>query len=415
MSVSHEAFLSLLKSVASDTEAMLSELLAQAPVAGERDRPARLIEAMRYSSLSGGKRIRPLLVVASGNLFGVPRRRSLMAGAALELIHCYSLVHDDLPAMDNDDTRRGRPTTHKAFDEATAILAGDGLLTLAFDVAARPAVHPEAEVRVNLVGALARAAGIGGMVGGQLLDLAAEGRFADGKPQSLDETAIGALQAMKTGALLQFACAAGAILGKASVAEREALDRYGMAVGKAFQIADDLLDVEGDSATLGKAAGKDAAAGKATLVGDPWHRDRQSAPQDPRERSGRRLWRRSESGRKCSWRRPSLSRNEGSREAARRRAQASQGKGRRAAAALVDGVQATARARQERQTVANLGRNRWLSAGECRINRPTGFAVVRLRAVSRFRGRRSCAPLSNLSRRPRDMRLPNPTSEGKNA
>ncbi len=267
MSVSHEAFLSLLKSVASDTEAMLSELLAQAPVAGERDRPARLIEAMRYSSLSGGKRIRPLLVVASGNLFGVPRRRSLMAGAALELIHCYSLVHDDLPAMDNDDTRRGRPTTHKAFDEATAILAGDGLLTLAFDVAARPAVHPEAEVRVNLVGALARAAGIGGMVGGQLLDLAAEGRFADGKPQSLDETAIGALQAMKTGALLQFACAAGGILGKASVAEREALDRYGMAVGKAFQIADDLLDVEGDSATLGKAAGKDAAAGKATLVG----------------------------------------------------------------------------------------------------------------------------------------------------
>jgi len=267
MSVSHEAFLSLLKSVASDTEAMLSELLTPTPAAGERDRPARLLEAMRYSSLSGGKRIRPLLVVASGNLFGVPRRRSLMAGAALELIHCYSLVHDDLPAMDNDDMRRGRPTTHKAFDEATAILAGDGLLTLAFDVATRPAVHPEAEARVNLVGALARAAGVGGMVGGQLLDLAAEGRFADGKPQSLDETAISKLQAMKTGALLQFACAAGAILGKASVAEREALDRYGMAVGKAFQIADDLLDVEGDSAALGKAAGKDAVAGKATLVG----------------------------------------------------------------------------------------------------------------------------------------------------
>jgi farnesyl diphosphate synthase len=222
---------------------------------------------MRYSSLSGGKRIRPLLVVASGNLFGVPRRRSLMAGAALELIHCYSLVHDDLPAMDNDDMRRGRPTTHKAFDEATAILAGDGLLTLAFDVATRPAVHPEAEVRVNLVGALARAAGVDGMVGGQLLDLDAEGRFADGKPRPLDETAIGALQAMKTGALLQFACAAGAILGKASAAERDALDRYGASIGKAFQISDDLLDVEGDSATLGKAAGKDAAAGKATLVG----------------------------------------------------------------------------------------------------------------------------------------------------
>jgi farnesyl diphosphate synthase len=267
MSVSPEAFLSQLKSVASDTEAMLSALLKQAPAADEHDRPARLLEAMRYSSLSGGKRIRPLLVVASGDLFGVPRQRSLMAGAALEFIHCYSLVHDDLPAMDNDDMRRGRPTTHKAFDEATAILAGDGLLTLAFDVATRPAVHPEAEVRVNLVGALARAAGIGGMVGGQLLDLAAEGRFADGKPQALDETAISTLQAMKTGALLQFACAAGAILGKASVAEREALDRYGMAVGKAFQIADDLLDVEGDSATLGKAAGKDATAGKATLVG----------------------------------------------------------------------------------------------------------------------------------------------------
>ena len=267
MSVFPEAFPSLLKSVASDAETLLSELLAAAPIAGERDRPVRLLEAMRYSSLGGGKRIRPLLVVASGNLFGVPRQRSLMAGAALELIHCYSLVHDDLPAMDNDDLRRGRPTTHKAFDEATAILAGDGLLTLAFDVAARPAVHPEAEVRINLVAALAHAAGLGGMVGGQLLDLAAEGRFADGKPRALDEATIGALQAMKTGALLQFACIAGAILGKASTAEREALDRYGVCVGKAFQIADDLLDVEGDSATLGKAAGKDAAAGKATLVG----------------------------------------------------------------------------------------------------------------------------------------------------
>ena len=191
----------------------------------------------------------------------------MTTGAALELIHCYSLVHDDLPAMDNDDMRRGRPTTHKAFDEATAILAGDGLLTLAFEVATRPAIHPEAEVRVDVVGALARAAGVGGMVGGQLLDLAAEGRFADGKPRALDETAIGQLQAMKTGALLQFACAAGAILGKASVAERDALDRYGASVGKAFQISDDLLDVEGDGATLGKAAGKDAAAGKATLVG----------------------------------------------------------------------------------------------------------------------------------------------------
>ena len=342
MSVSHEAFLSLLKSVASDTEAMLSELLAQAPAAGERDRPARLLEAMRYSSLSGGKRIRPLLVVASGNLFGVPRRRSLMAGAALELIHCYSLVHDDLPAMDNDDMRRGRPTTHKAFDEATAILAGDGLLTLAFDVATRPAVHPEAEVRVNLVGALARAAGVGGMVGGQLLDLAAEGRFADGKPQALDETAIGTLQAMKTGALLQFACAAGAILGKASVAERDALDRYGASVGKAFQISDDLLDVESDSATLGKAAGKDAAAGKATLVGILGIETAKARLKTLVERSGR--------GSGAVRRAGANARGDGqvyrgTREvgdgrprggAARR---ASQGKRRRAAAALVDSVQ----------------------------------------------------------------------------
>jgi farnesyl diphosphate synthase len=266
MDVPFETFQSLLKSVAIGAEAVLSELLT-APAAGGQAPPARLLEAMRYSTLSGGKRIRPLLVVASGNLFGVPQQRSLMAGAALELIHCYSLVHDDLPAMDNDDLRRGRPTTHKAFDDATAILAGDGLLTLAFEAAARSAIHPEAEVRVNLIAALARAAGVAGMVGGQMLDLAAEGRFADGKPLALDEAAIEALQAMKTGALLQFACAAGAILGKAGVTERDALDRYGAAVGKAFQIADDLLDVEGDSAILGKAAHKDAAAGKATLVG----------------------------------------------------------------------------------------------------------------------------------------------------
>ena len=267
MTASHEAFLLLLKSVASDVEAVLSELLPPAPAAGDPGGPARLVEAMRYSSLGGGKRFRPLLVVASGDLFGVPRSSSVTAGVALELIHCYSLVHDDLPAMDNDDLRRGRPTTHKAFDEATAILAGDGLLTLAFEVAASPAVHPEAGVRIGLIGALARAAGLRGMVGGQLLDLAAEGRFADGRPLALDEAAINAMQAMKTGALLQFACVAGAILGKAAAAERDALDRYGAAIGKAFQIADDLLDVEGDSATLGKAAHKDAAAGKATLVG----------------------------------------------------------------------------------------------------------------------------------------------------
>ena len=179
-------------------------------------------------------------------------------------MHGYSLVHDDLPAMDDDDLRRGRPTVHKAFDDATAILAGDALLTLAFDVMARAEVHAEASVRAALVLELARAAGIGGMAGGQMLDLAAEGRFGD-KP-ALGETDVKTLQAMKTGALIRFAARAGAILGQADAPGRAALDRYGAAVGQAFQIADDLLDVESDAATLGKAAGKDAAAGKATLV-----------------------------------------------------------------------------------------------------------------------------------------------------
>src|SRR5262249_47270782 len=181
----------------------------------------------------------------------------------LECVHCYSLVHDDLPAMDNDDLRRGQPTAHKAFDEATAILAGDGLLTFAFDILARPETHPNPAVRIELVLALARAAGLGGMVGGQLLDLAAEGRFDGGVPQRLVEAEVATLQAMKPGALLKFACHAGGILGQASAAQREALDRYGAAVGKAFQIADDLLDVEGDPALVGKQTGKDAEAGNA--------------------------------------------------------------------------------------------------------------------------------------------------------
>jgi farnesyl diphosphate synthase len=190
-----------------------------------------------------------------------------MAGAALECVHCYSLVHDDLPAMDNDELRRGQPTAHKAYDEATAILAGDGLLTFAFDILARPETHPNPTVRTELVLALARAAGLGGMVGGQMLDLAAEGRFDGGTPQRLGEAEVARLQAMKTGALLKFACRAGGILGQASAEQRMALDRYGDAVGKAFQIADDLLDVEGDPALVGKQTGKDAQAGKATIVG----------------------------------------------------------------------------------------------------------------------------------------------------
>jgi farnesyl diphosphate synthase len=181
-------------------------------------------------------------------------------------VHCYSLAHDDLPAMDNDDLRRGRPTAHKAFDEATAILAGDGLLTLAFDILARPETHPNPAVRSELVLALARGAGLGGMVGGQMLDLAAEGRFDGGRVKKLQAADVKQLQAMKTGALLRFGCLAGAMLGEASPAQRVALDRYGSALGEAFQIADDLLDVEGDAATVGKATGKDAAVGKGTFV-----------------------------------------------------------------------------------------------------------------------------------------------------
>jgi farnesyl diphosphate synthase len=256
-----------LNQVAKDAESLLDQLFGKGLASDELARPARLLDAMRYASLGAGKRFRPFLVVESASLFGVPREQALLAGVALECVHCYSLVHDDLPAMDNDDLRRGQPTAHKAFDEATAILAGDGLLTFAFDILARPETHPNAAVRVDLVLALARAAGLGGMVGGQMLDLAAEGRFDRGVPQQLVEAEVATLQAMKTGALLKFACRAGAILGQASAAQREALDRYGTAVGKAFQIADDLLDVEGDPALVGKQTGKDAEAGKATIVG----------------------------------------------------------------------------------------------------------------------------------------------------
>jgi farnesyl diphosphate synthase len=256
-----------LNQVAKDTETLLDRLLGPALAGGEIGRPARLLDSMRYASLGAGKRFRPFLVVECASLFGVDRNQALMAGAALECVHCYSLVHDDLPAMDNDDLRRGQPTVHKAFDDATAILAGDGLLTLAFDIAARAETHPDPTVRVELVQALARASGLGGMVGGQMLDLAAEGRFDGGTVQRLGEKEILTLPAMKTGALLKFACSAGGILGKASAAQRDALDRYGAAVGQAFQIADDLLDVEGDPALVGKQTGKDAEAGKATIVG----------------------------------------------------------------------------------------------------------------------------------------------------
>ena len=262
---SDASFAGRLNAAAAETEQLLDQLLTAAPAEGEIARPPRVTEAMRYSSLAGGKRLRPFLTVETAALFGVKRQHALMAGAAIELVHCYSLVHDDLPAMDDDDLRRGRPTAHKKFDEATAILAGDGLLTFAFDVLGRPETHPDAAVRIALVIGLARAAGLGGMVGGQMLDLAAEGRFGkNDTPQG--EKDVLTLQAMKTGAILKFCCTAGAILGNAPPAKRDAVNRYGQVIGQAFQIADDLLDVEGDTATLGKAAGKDAAHGKATLV-----------------------------------------------------------------------------------------------------------------------------------------------------
>jgi farnesyl diphosphate synthase len=263
MNGKNSPFLARLDAVAAETEALLDKLLATTAAAGESSRPARLIEAMRYSSLGGGKRFRPFLVVESASLFEVSRQNALMAGAALECVHCYSLVHDDLPAMDNDELRRGQPTAHRKFDEATAILSGDSLLTFAFDILSRPETHADPQVRVELVSALARASGIGGMAGGQMLDLAAEGRFGATK---LGEHDVKMLQAMKTGALLRFACQAGGILASATPHQRQALERYGAIVGEAFQIADDLLDLEGDPALVGKQTGKDATAGKATMV-----------------------------------------------------------------------------------------------------------------------------------------------------
>ena len=257
-------FTKRLATVAAETEALLGRLLDGAVRPGEIARPQRLIAAMRHAVLGGGKRLRPFLAVETAALFGAARDGALLAGAALECLHGYSLVHDDLPAMDNDDLRRGRPTVHKAFDQATAILAGDALLTLAFDIMARPEVHADASVRIALVAELARASGLGGMAGGQMLDLAAEGRFE--QKRALGESEIVTLQAMKTGALIRFACRAGAILGQADAQARTCVERYGAAIGQAFQIADDLLDVESDTKTIGKAAGKDAAAGKATLV-----------------------------------------------------------------------------------------------------------------------------------------------------
>lgn len=242
-----------------EVETMLVGLLDLRLRTGEVARPERLLAAMRHGVLNGGKRLRPFLVVESAALFGKHGDAVLRVASALECIHCYSLVHDDLPAMDNDDMRRGQPTVHKAFDEAAAILAGDSLLTYAFDIVASDETDLPANIRIQLVSALARASGVGGMAGGQALDLMAE----DNKP---DEAGIITLQAMKTGALIRFACEAGAIIAGASREDRERMAEFGSAIGLAFQLADDLLDVTADAAAMGKATGKDAAAGKATLV-----------------------------------------------------------------------------------------------------------------------------------------------------
>src|SRR5438445_10926407 len=237
------AFETALFARAAEIEVLLRQILDAPLLSGEIARPQRLTAAMRHGVLNGGKRLRPFLVMEGAALFSADGEAALRIAAALECVHCYSLIHDDLPAMDDDDLRRGQPSVHKAFDEATAILAGDSLLTFAFDVVSRPETHPDAAVRVELVSALARAAGFGGMAGGQMLDLAAEGRF-DPRREPLDLAAITTLQQMKTGALLRFACVAGAILARARPEEREALARYGEPIGRALQLAHDLLDVE---------------------------------------------------------------------------------------------------------------------------------------------------------------------------
>ncbi|MFB9983091.1 polyprenyl synthetase family protein [Mesorhizobium kowhaii] len=244
---------------AAAVEVLLRRLLDDRALSGEIARPDRLMAAMRHGVLNGGKRLRPFLVMESAALFSADGDAALRVAAALECVHCYSLIHDDLPAMDNDDLRRGQPTVHKAFDEATAILAGDALLTLAFDIIAGEATVLPAERRAALVLALARAAGAGGMVGGQKLDLEAE-------QVPPDEAGIIRLQAMKTGALIRFACEAGALIAGAPAEDRERLAEFGSAIGLAFQLADDLLDLTADATQMGKATGKDAAAGKATLV-----------------------------------------------------------------------------------------------------------------------------------------------------
>ena len=238
-------FPTLLSARAAAVEKLLAKLLSDHPQEGELIRPPRLMQAVRHGVLNGGKRLRPFLVMESAALFDGNYEASLRVAAALECVHCYSLIHDDLPAMDNDDLRRGQPTVHKAFDEAAAILAGDSLLTFAFDIIADPATELPGKARLDLILALSRASGMGGMAGGQALDLRAQ-------TDQPDEAGIIRLQAMKTGALLRFACEAGPIIAGASNEDRQHLAEFGSAIGLAFQLADDLLDHTSDAVTLAR-------------------------------------------------------------------------------------------------------------------------------------------------------------------
>jgi len=262
------AFTKALSARAVQVERYLDRVLGAATLEGETVRPEQLMAAIRHGVLNGGKRFRPFLVMETAKLFGIDDGKSIPVAAALECVHCYSLIHDDLPAMDDDDLRRGQPTVHKAFDEATAILAGDSLLTFAFDLVSDRENGLSGDIRADLVNLLARAAGFGGMAGGQALDLAAPAS----KP---DENGIVTLQAMKTGALIRFACEAGAVIGEAGKSDVARMRNFGEIIGRAFQLADDLLDVTQTADAMGKATGKDADAGKATLVslrGEDWAR-----------------------------------------------------------------------------------------------------------------------------------------------
>ncbi|MEP2942566.1 MAG: polyprenyl synthetase family protein [Hyphomicrobiales bacterium] len=257
-SSTQSSFKDRLSQVASIVEADLNDLLTFTPPAGI-GWPDRLFDAMRYASLNGGKRVRPFLVIETARLFGLESVGVRRAAVALECIHCYSLVHDDLPAMDDDDLRRGVPTTHKKFDEATAILAGDGLLTQAFVILASSETHVDPVIQAELVACLATAAGPIGMVGGQMLDI-------DAEHNEKNEKEVRTLQAMKTGALLRVGIEMGAIIAGVSKEDRARLVRFGEVIGLTFQLADDLLDATADAETMGKATGKDAEQGKATLL-----------------------------------------------------------------------------------------------------------------------------------------------------